>query len=110
MGKRLCWTKSNKEDSIFLWNWNFEHCGQVETRKLLTFQTDISFQQDLVIFVKERVRPEVCMGQLHSSAVQAEKNGLAPQGMKGRKLSMCEAGQDRRRTAGQMNNPDQYTS
>ena len=50
------------------------------------------------------------MGRLHSSAVQAEENGLAPQGMKGRQLSMCEAGQDRRRTAGQMNNPDQYTS
>ena len=80
----------------------------METRKLLTFQTDISFQQDLVIFVKERVRPEVCIGWLYSSAVQAEKNGLAPQGMEGRKLSLCEVGQGR--TAGPMNNPDQYTS
>ena len=59
----------------------------METRRLVTFQTDMSFQQDLAMFVKERVRPELCMGWLHSSLCKQRRMALL---LKGWKQGNCQ--------------------
>ena len=72
--------------SVELELWKFS--GQAETWNLLAFHTDISFQQDLVACVRERVRPEdYIVAALLCCAIREHRMALL---LKGRKGESCE--------------------